>query len=1297
VREYERILDLVPGHEEAKKHLAEHYSHEEMWDHLVALYEDCLAAHPANGTMSEDFLAMHAELGRIKWKMRERSEAAEPHYELVRHVHPADPEMLDFWRQRCCERGDLEKLRSVLSDARRVATGPAQRELALELAHLAEETANAQQAIEQFRAVLRTDAHDARAREALCRLYESTGAHNSLLDLLRSELASVPADDKSGQVSVMWRIARVYRDHLKSEAALTGILGQIAQLDPENAEVLRELVRLYEGMGRSRELLTVQMRLADIERDPRVRVEILRSVADKWNVAMSNVPNAIAGYEAIVAIDPTDAQAVSRLRELYEKRRAFDKLRDLLRSLAQRVAGEQREGLLVEAARLSLERMHRADDAKAICAELVDGGTISPQVLQLCADVSERTGAPAILARALEVRLRGHHPEDDRVLMLLRLAQLLHTKLGDAGGATRAYAEVVQGWPGHPKATRALREIYLSTEDYPALEALYGGDGDVEALADALVAAAERATEPRAKIALSLRVATVYATRLDSAVKSFRAYERVLAVDPTHPIAARALVPFYEAEGRWARLPPLVEVLLERTEDRHERAEMLWKLAKMAREKLGDKPRAFDYARRAFDARADEASLEAFGAAAEACGAWDAFAGALRAELAKSEDPERTWSLDGAPRVAFERALREALAKTVARGPGRAKEALDVYRDLLHERPDDPSIIASYMQLAMASGTPTDHRWLFEHRLEHCADGARLDLLMAWAHFEETNLKSPERAIDLYRNALMIVPNHGPALRSVSRLLRERGDSEGAREMLERDRDMREGAERVARELELARLALGAKPKPREALACAERALEIAPHDPDVIAFLEELLPVAETRARAADLLDRAYSETGNLSRQSAVVRVLIATAASKDDRVRHYQRLAEIHDKLGAQFAAFDVLVQATAEFPRELEMWDRLAVLANRTQRFQEFVDALAGQVTPAGAPHLPRATMLDLAERLATLYQERIGDLERAYAYFQLVLGGDPTNERALIHVKQILTALERWPELLAVFENVGNASTDPRQAAAVFAEAAVIAEDILGDRTRAMGLYERVQNLDPTEETSSFALEKLYRAEGEWTKLASLLERRVTPESEAQSKLRLAMVLQDKVHDRAGALPLLEHVAQTEPTNRELQRLLEDSLRDARLTHRASIILERIYRERGEFREVVRVLEARLAITADRQEREDLLRVVADLKDEKLSDDAGAYQAYRELVELSPRDAIAFRVRLASISDRLGMTTSCRRFSSRRRLRWTCRPSARYSSKTWHAPVTPNASAAESPSGSASFIWTSRITR
>src|ERR1700758_5401945 len=104
--------------------------------------------------------------------MRAKPEAAEPWFDRIRKLEPSHPGMLAFFREHCAARGEAAKLATVLTEAQRgMPEGPERSGIVAEIAKLAEEGANAQKAIEQWRNLLRQDPRNKDARDALKRLY----------------------------------------------------------------------------------------------------------------------------------------------------------------------------------------------------------------------------------------------------------------------------------------------------------------------------------------------------------------------------------------------------------------------------------------------------------------------------------------------------------------------------------------------------------------------------------------------------------------------------------------------------------------------------------------------------------------------------------------------------------------------------------------------------------------------------------------------------------------------------------------------------------------------------------------------------------------------------------------------------------------------------------------------------------------------------------------------------------------------------------------------------------------------
>lgn len=1271
---YEKVLDLAPGQPDALSQLAEAYTRAEAWDHLVALYEDQLKA----GGRPEGELGLLLQIAMVHWRMREKPEEAEPYFERVRRGEPTHAGMLAFYRERCTAQEDKPKLLAVLTEAQR-ATSDAElkRELAAEIAQLAEAQDNAVKAIEQYKTILKADPDDVSARDALKRLYAQTNNHPALIDLYRHELERLGADDVPARAAVLRELATIHRDRHRNEQALIQTLAQLVQLDDKDESSLRELVQLYESLGRFRDLLGAQQRLAELSADPSERAELYRAVARRWTDQFSNVQNAIAAYEGLLAVDKSDAEARSKLRDLYTKRRAWDRLHALAALELEGAEGEARVELLAEMAKLAAERLDRGAEAISLYKQILEIDPRNFAIHDALEKQAEREKDYAAVAEALEKRAEVTDDGAARLAIYQKLGSVYADRLHDDAGATRTWKRVLELAPGQAKALRVLRETYVAAGDLDALEELYASQGDWDALADFLSSSADKATDPSAKIALSFRAAKVYVERLEAPERATRSYERVLAADPGNAEAASALLPIYEQEARWARLPALYEILLTVTEDPAERARMLRKLADVVGQSLGDRAGALNHARRAYELAPDAEGLELLESWARAAGDFAPFVEAVSARLGagggaaaapapkkgkkkKKGEPapaeveaEAPPSLrGGAPSIdaAEERLLRIKLADAYARELGKLDEAVEEYKKLLVADPTDAGTVQALDTLLRGAERQADLRWLFELRIANAAEADRAGIYEEWATLEEDVFGNTAEAVRLYREAVSLDPGRTETLRALARLLLAAGDHAGAAGVIERHRDLVHGDERAQREIELATLYADRLERPVDALEACERALDARPRDADAIGLLGKLVELEPTRGRAAARLALSYADLGDHRREAQMLRVLIETTEAADRRLELHVALADAEEKkLGSPSAAFDVVLRALNEFPDELALWDRASELAVSSGRPTDLAEAYRAHILVSregedDERHGPsEGVELELCDRAASLHDEQLGDSDGALPYLKRILAKDPQNATAFARLKEILSAAERWGELESLFDQAAALADDPRTKIELLSEVALVAEEVMGLPEKAIRYHERILEIDPLHEASLDALEKLYEDAERFGELAALLERRLETALDDEAvdiRLYLARLYLDQLLVPERALGHVEEILKSRSDDADARELAERMLEIGSLKRRVALLLEGVYEARDEVKNLVRMLEIHLEYVeeSDVAQRAAILRRIAELRDERLSDDEGAFEALGLLVPLLPEDE-GLRERYSEVGRRL----------------------------------------------------------
>jgi tetratricopeptide (TPR) repeat protein len=423
----------------------------------------------------------------------------------------------------------------------------------------------------------------------------------------------------------------------------------------------------------------------------------------------------------------------------------------------------------------------------------------------------------------LERRIATLADDAARLAALQKLGTVYADHVGDPQAAARAWRRVLELQPGHHRALRVLRDSYLSSADYDGLEELYGEQQDWEGLAEVFSSSADRAKDDATKIELSYRAAGVYEQRLGQPERAFRSYERILGVDARDVRAARALIPLYQSDEKWARLPPLFELIIERAEHVDEKLEMLGQLVEIAGKRLSDRRGAAVYARRAYELAPESmVALDLLEEACRAAGNWEPLVEAVQGRLsalpssepAAPSDPggklkkKKKAATEEAPRSSGSpqrRVLELKLARVFADELGKLDEAITLYKSVLEREPSEVEAATALELILRRLDRREDLRWLLELRIENAVgDLERVRVLGDWAMLEEDVFEAPQRAIELHRRILEVESTDERSLKALPRLLLQAGDSAGAAEVLERHRELLSGEARAERDDELA-------------------------------------------------------------------------------------------------------------------------------------------------------------------------------------------------------------------------------------------------------------------------------------------------------------------------------------------------------------------------------------------------------------------------------------------------------------------------------------------------------------
>ena len=793
---------------------------------------------------------------------------------------------------------------------------------------------------------------------------------------------------------------------------VTGTLATLLEEDPHDHEALDQLADTYESMGRWNDLIPVLVRQSEATDDPVQKVERLMRTARLWIDRFANYNQATAPLEQVIEIEPENRDALSELKTIYTKKRAWQSLFTVLEKESLLASDPSaRLTMKVELATLAGDRLHHHADAIRLWREVVAEDPSADGALESLLKLTEREKDWAAHADALEVAQGLEEDEKKRIKLLQRLGVTCGEHLKDPAKASSAWKRVLELDPKNGKATRTLRESFVEGRDWEGLEALYAETEDWDGLVDVLGNAAERTEDDTLKVELSFRAASVYEDRIGNPERSFRTYERVLSVDPKNKRAAEKLIPIYEMQEKWPRLLALHEVLLETIDDDdvEARLDALNSLRSLAATKTRDEHAAFRFASEAYRLAPDRDEVrENVEAAAESAGAHARLADLYEARIASDEigDDEK-------------KALRRRLASLSGAELGKRDEAILQLERILESDPKDVEAIESLDELYRQESRTDDLRQLFLHRLEHAGDDStRFVVLSELAPLEEDVLGDHESAAERYRAILAIEPTDDGALRSLDRLSTAAEKWNEVATTLERRCENSSGDEELALTLRLADLRREKLDDAQGALDAYSTVLGADENNAQAILGVEALADNDEVRVEAGRLLEYAYESSGDHEKLMGVLRDRLGTTEEAAERRSLRLRLAELAGALGDVEGAFAALEDAFLATPGDAELWERLSDTAEASGNHERLATAFT---TAIDHGDLSDAEVTDLSVRVAEIYDVILGRPADAEIHHQRVLIDQPNHERAFMALKEFYTERERWDELQALYRS------------------------------------------------------------------------------------------------------------------------------------------------------------------------------------------------------------------------------------------------------------------------------------
>ncbi|WP_428265392.1 tetratricopeptide repeat protein, partial [Haliangium sp.] len=1104
------------------------------------------------------------------------------------------------------------------------------------------------------------------AARALVPIYRASEKWARLLSSYETLLGH--AQERDEKLTLHLEIRDLCESKLGSKALAFQWTAKAYQLDPSRDELRADLCRLgaeADQWGEVAEILDARVRAEGVGEDE--KLVLLRELGNIAQVRLHQ-PERARGYQReVLLLVPDDPQAMEALEDLASQLSDWP---DLLAVYRRRVElsddVEEKVELLFKIAFIEEERLASFDDAAATYQRVLDIAPDSPRAMRSLAKLNEARGDWEGLVDVLGRELANHDDVGAKVALLMRIGGLYEDSLERPVAALDAYCEALALAPGRAQIHNAL-ERFLSVPEVdegaavatdgdgraaeaqdPSEAAEAGADGDAAddddaAAAEGVEAGADgdpaEASDAAAEGGDAEAAEDSEAAEADGDGDAGSDTEAVAASEaqprrrPGLPLAQRVrvaelLLPVYEQAGEGARIAEAIEVLrrgidLTLADDPDDVA-------------AGDQALAYDrrlrflYGERLSDpARAYAAGLRVLGRAPEDAdnrAALLSYAAALDRGADLAERFAAALAGTDGCRAPEDPIVRRALATELARLydelPGAADEAEAAWLEVL-ELPTDSPLADARAYDALDRIYRTAGRWrelrdlLLRREAATAHPGARKDIVLAICELEEGVLDDLDGAIVAYLRVLDIDPSLTRAYRSLERLLGQAERYQELEELLGRELDFASEDDRVElcyRRAELRARRLDDAPG---AVVLLEEVVLEEPGHTQARSLLEDLMSRVELRQQIARILEPLYEQDKRWPDLCRVLRAQRELAASPFEAAELLARVAAVEeDEMARPAAAFETWVEILGVAPSEEGARAALQRLGASQGRWADVAGAYEHALGVVDAADVALASQL-LGE-LAELYDRHFDGNDRAMDAYRRLLDLDPTNPDTVGVATAALDRLyeleQRWADLIDILRRQADWAAEVSDRKRILARVAGICEHELDDREAAIRTWREVMGEDPEDPAALDALERLFQVEDRHLDLVEILRRRVElagdPLVRKDHLRRIAALQEHQLEDRIEAitahLEVLDHVPEDRDTLIELGRL---------------------YRAEERWADLLDIVERRLAVSEDHDERVSLSCEVGGLLEKHLGREAEALERYARVLEIEPGHAEA----------------------------------------------------------------------
>lgn len=1040
-------------------------------------------------------------------------------------------------------------------------------------------------------------------------IYRRQNLFEPLYDML--EIAASTVDDVEIRCELYRRMATVAEQDIDDIDRVIISLEALRETTADPTPIVRELIGWYRKVGELDREIEMNLVLLELSEEAEARFGVLIRLAE-LEVEHEQLRAALSWQLKAVGLRPEADEAVQKAEDLARSMGALADYVTEIDDLADVLDDESTQERLWQ--RVGRVQWHDLQDYLRAIEFFERLRSRHPQDLEFLESLEglyDASDQPAQRIEVLRAQIeilteRGASPAD-LVDLLARVADVQRSDLGESDAARETYAQILDLEPDHLPSVRGMKELYRADGRWPEV---------VDCLLRELSLNSVGLLEERQEVEMEL--ASVHRDELDDMAESLRYYGQVLANSPEHEGALTAveaflrepdlardaalmLEPIFREFDRSLQLVGALEARLNVCTDPFEEQEILDELIPLYCDKLNDRATAFDRACRQFeiDVERDDIWLRVE---------------QLGASLNRWEQIEELFS-QHSPLAGFEGPVRYDLLRHLAsireHRLNKKDEALAAWQRLHDYDPLDQASLEALERLYRKMERYEELSEVLEKRGNLVdSDEDRVRLLLEAAQIQDVILDDIDKAIETYRNVLLIEVEQADAVDSLARLLRVNSSWIELDEHLSAQADITLDPEKRRKYLlEVAEIRLSELEDFQGAASLGQGIWENDPDEIEAISLLErvdarlaERGEMAELRLEIGQVLEPVYRQHGQHAELIGVLRVRLDFVDLPYERIELLENLAELYLSTGEGLEdGIRALSEAVVLEPENSDRRERLISLGRDAERLAEVVDALT-QATLETDPLIA----CEIWKSIGVLERDVLGQQDKAVVAFESALDCVESDIEALRALEDLFEASENHLKLSENLRQQVN-YCEPLQRSGLLRRIGALEEDVLERVVESTDAYIELLEIEPEDLGAIEALERLYERQERFFDLAELITQKVTIVSSVDAQLvalhRLADVHEHHLHNIEDAIDVYSQILALDPLN--------IGALDAQ---------DRLFEAEGRFQELADVLRVKLDVLPEMSEAtRDVLELrLADISLRELFLSSDAFALYRSVL-------------------------------------------------------------------------------